>query len=187
MIEQLYEYEKNIFLQCPTWFDDETIRKVLSHEMMKNPIIEENDDNPLIKILINKTLRRNYAKYGIEDNPWGVDHISEIRYLDGRKENNTLQSFKNIIADVSFPQIPKCKERNYFLVRYKYFRYEYEKKVDITTFLDMSYRIDEDTLFVKESSYSNVQETIGDILKTLNIEFSNSFSEEQKKENNALY
>lgn len=179
MTEQLYEYEKNVFLQCPIWFDDEMCRKVLSHEMMKNAIIDEYKDNPLVKVCVNTTLCENYEKYGIEDR-YGFHHIKQIKYKDGRKEYNDLESIRNIISDISFSQIPETKERCYFRVWYRYLRYEHERKVDVETFLDMCYEA-KNAIFTKESCFGDECRRIEEIIDRLDIKFDNSFSKEDKK------
>lgn len=179
MTEQLYEYEKNVFLQCPIWFDDEMCRKVLSHEMMKNAIIDEYNDNPLVKVCVNTTLCENYEKYGIEDR-YAFHDIEQIKYKDGRKEFNDLQSIRNIVSDISFSQIPETKGSRYFRVYYKNCRYEHDRRVDVDTFLDMCY-IAKNAFFVKESRNKGVCEDIKTIIDKLGIKFKDSFSEEDKK------
>lgn len=179
MTEQLYEYEKNVFLRCPECFDEDTIKKVLSHKMMENAIIEEYKDNPLVKVCVNNTLHENYRQYGLDDK-YGIYRIVRIKYLDGTEESECKESVRNIISDISFSQIPETKERCYFRVWYRYLRYEHERKVDVETFLDMCYKA-KNAIFTKESCFGDECRRIEDIIDRLDIKFDNSFSKEDKK------
>lgn len=180
MTEQLYEYKKNVFLRCPECFDEDTIKKVLSHKMMENAIIEEYKDNPLVKICVNNTLHKNYNKYGIDDK-YGFYHIGKIRYLDGSEECEYKESTKNIISDISFSRTPNTKSSCCFCVYYTNGAYKHTSEVDIDTFLDMCYRVDGNIYFFKKSKYDTSKECLIDILKKLRISFEGFFSKEQKE------